>query len=90
MLGKESFDRFAKEAGRELKFGEFAENITTQGIELYKTKPGDKFVGKNVELEVTQIGKACHGDGCAIYREVGNCVMPKGARQTKRCRTWRA
>lgn len=77
MLGKESFDRFSQQAGRELKFGEFAENITTEGIELVNTKPGDRFIGENVELEVTQIGKACHGDGCAIYREVGNCVMPK-------------
>lgn len=77
MLGKESFDRFSQQAGRQLKFGEFAENITTEGIELVNTKPGDRFIGENVELEVTQIGKACHGDGCAIYREVGNCVMPK-------------
>lgn len=77
MLGKESFDRFSQQAGREIKFGEFAENITTQGLELVNTKPGDRFIGKNVELEVTQIGKACHGDSCAIYREVGNCVMPK-------------
>jgi molybdenum cofactor synthesis domain-containing protein len=77
MLGKESFDRFAKLAGREIKFGEFAENITTEGLELVNTNPGDRFVGENVEFEVTQIGKACHGDSCAIYREVGNCVMPK-------------
>jgi molybdenum cofactor synthesis domain-containing protein len=77
MLGKESFDRFSQQAGRQLNFGEFAENITTEGVELVNTKPGDRFVGDNVELEVTQIGKACHGDGCAIYREVGNCVMPK-------------
>ena len=77
MLGKESFDRFAKLAGREIKFGEFAENITTEGLELVNTKPGDRFVGENVEFEVTQIGKSCHGDSCAIYREVGNCVMPK-------------
>jgi molybdopterin adenylyltransferase len=77
MLGKESFDRFSQMAGRELNFGEFAENITTQGVELVSTKPGDKFVNNEVELEVTQIGKACHGDGCAIYKEVGNCVMPK-------------
>ena len=77
MLGKESFDRFAQLAGREINFGEFAENITTEGVELVNTKPGDRFVGKDVELEVTQIGKKCHGDSCAIYREVGNCVMPK-------------
>ncbi|HOP04704.1 MAG TPA: molybdopterin-binding protein [Tenuifilaceae bacterium] len=77
MLGKESFDRFAQLAGRKINFGEFAENITTEGLELVNTKPGDMFIGKNVELEVTQIGKKCHGDSCAIYREVGNCVMPK-------------
>ncbi len=77
MLGKESFDRFAKLAGRTINYGEFAENITTQGMELVDTKPGDRFIGNEVELEVTQIGKVCHGDSCAIYREVGNCVMPK-------------
>ncbi len=77
MLGKESFDRFSKMAGRQINYGEFAENITSEGVELVDTKPGDRFVNNDVELEVTQIGKACHGDSCAIYREVGNCVMPK-------------
>ena len=77
LLGKESFDKFSKEAGREIKYGEFAENITTEGILLYETKPGDRFIIGDVELEVTQIGKKCHGKGCAIYVEVGNCVMPK-------------
>lgn len=77
MLGKESFDRFSQMAGRQINYGEFAENITTKGVELVDTKPGDRFVNKDIELEVTQIGKACHGDSCAIYREVGNCVMPK-------------
>lgn len=77
LLGIESINRFKKSAKREINFGDFAENITTQGIELVETKPGDRFIGKEVDLEVTQIGKSCHGDGCAIYREVGNCVMPK-------------
>lgn len=77
LLGLESIERFNDSAKREIKYGEFAENITTQGIELVNTKPGDRFIGNDVELEVTQIGKSCHGDGCAIYREVGNCVMPK-------------
>jgi molybdopterin adenylyltransferase len=77
LLGKESFDRFSLQAGRPLAFGEFAENITTEGVELVKTSPLDRFVGKNVELEITQIGKECHGTSCAIFREVGNCVMPK-------------
>ncbi len=77
LLGKESVDRFSKEAGRAIAFGEFAENLTTEGMELVKTSPLDRFVGENVELEVTQIGKKCHGTTCAIFREVGNCVMPK-------------
>jgi len=77
LLGKESFDRFSLQAGRQLAFGEFAENITTEGIELVKTSPLDRFVGDDVELEITQIGKECHGSSCAIFKEVGNCVMPK-------------
>jgi len=77
MLGVESFDRFSEEAGRKIEFGEFAENITTEGMEIFKTSPLDRFMNKDIELEVTQIGKKCHGDSCAIYNEVGNCVMPK-------------
>jgi molybdenum cofactor synthesis domain-containing protein len=77
LLGKESIDSFEKVLGRKLEFGEFAENITTEGITLYKTIPGDKFFIGDVELEVTQIGKKCHGDGCTIFSQVGKCVMPK-------------
>lgn len=77
LLGIESVDKFSEEAGRKITFGEFAENITTQGVELYKTLPLDKFVNSCVELEVTQIGKKCHGSNCEIFREVGDCVMPK-------------
>lgn len=77
LLGNESVSRFSKEAGRRIAYGEFAENLTTEGIELVKTSPLDRFAGEQVELEVTQIGKACHGSSCAIFREVGNCVMPK-------------
>lgn len=77
LLGIESINRFKETSKRDINFGDFAENITTQGIELVNTKPGDRFIGNDVDLEVTQIGKSCHGDGCAIYREVGNCVMPK-------------
>ncbi len=77
LLGKESVDRFSEQAGREIKFGEFAENITTEGLELINTSPMDRLVGKKVELQITQIGKECHGNTCAIFKEVGNCVMPK-------------
>ncbi len=57
--------------------GEFAENITTRGIDLLLTAPLDRFRIGDTELEVTQIGKKCHGDNCAIFQEVGKCVMPK-------------
>lgn len=77
MLGIESFEKFSKQAGRKIEYGEFAENITTEGMELFKTTPLDRFSNQDIELEVTQIGKRCHGDSCAIFREVGNCVMPK-------------
>jgi len=77
LLGKESIEKFEKDAARQIAYGEFAENITTEGILLYKTHPLDRFISRDVILEVTQIGKKCHGDNCAIFREVGNCVMPK-------------
>lgn len=77
MLAQESVEKFEKKAKRKIAFGEFAENITTKGMELFHTKPFDRFVSDKFELEVTQIGKKCHGDNCAIFREVGNCVMPK-------------
>lgn len=77
LLGVESFEKFELEAGRPLAFGEFAENITTKGILLYETAPFDRFIFDQTILEVTQIGKKCHGSSCAIFKEVGNCVMPK-------------
>lgn len=77
LLGTESIRKFEKDAGRTIAPGEFAENITTSGMELWKCKPLDRFMNDEVVLEVTQIGKECHGTSCSIFREVGNCVMPK-------------
>jgi molybdenum cofactor synthesis domain-containing protein len=77
ILGTDSIKRFAAQMGRDLKPGEFAENITMEGFDWTESMVGDKIRINEVELEVTQIGKSCHGDGCAIYREVGKCVMPK-------------
>lgn len=77
LLAEESMEKFGKEANRVFKPGEFAENITTRGIALHVTRPLDRFIIGETEMEVTQIGKGCHGDGCAIFREIGNCVMPK-------------
>jgi len=77
LLATESSAKFSEEAGRTIKYGEFAENITTEGLLLHECRPLDRFRNDNIELEVTQIGKKCHGDNCSIFREVGNCVMPK-------------
>ncbi len=77
LLGAESIKRFAKQSGREVAYGEFAENVTTRGLELAYTSPLDRLVSDSAELEITQIGKKCHGSTCAILKEVGDCVMPK-------------
>lgn len=77
LLGVESIMKFSQEAGRDIAFGEFAENIATEGFLLYNMRPFDRLIGDELELELTQIGKKCHGDNCVIFREVGNCVMPK-------------
>ncbi len=77
LLAVESMERFSTKLGRVAVPGEFAENITTSGVELHLLRPFDRLAFNNVLLEITQIGKKCHGEGCAIYNEVGNCVMPK-------------
>jgi len=77
LLAAESVQKFAVQAGRSIRYGEFAENITTEGLELWNAHPLDRLTLGSVELEVTQIGKECHGTSCAIFKEVGNCVMPK-------------
>jgi molybdopterin adenylyltransferase len=77
LLSQEDIDRFIAEMGKQIAPGEFAENITTAGLDLGKVAVLDTFRIGKVELEVTQIGKKCHGDGCAIFQEVGQCVMPK-------------
>ncbi|TNF42630.1 MAG: MOSC domain-containing protein [Bacteroidetes bacterium] len=77
LLAEESILSFENELGRKIGFGEFAENITTSGFAIHKTKPFDRFTSENAELEVTQIGKKCHGANCEIFQQTGNCVMPK-------------
>lgn len=60
-----------------LSCGDFAENITTEALDLSKVRIGDRIrVGEGVLLEVSQIGKECH-TRCAIYNEAGECIMPK-------------
>jgi MOSC domain-containing protein YiiM len=65
-----------RQKGFELAYGDFAENITTRGIDLAALPIGARLtIGKAV-LEVTQIGKECHA-GCAIRDLTGDCIMPK-------------
>ncbi|MGD2108296.1 MAG: molybdopterin-binding protein [Phycisphaerae bacterium] len=77
LLSQESIEAFSAQLGRTLAPGEFAENVTTRNLDDGNVSLLDRFSIKDVELEVTQIGKECHGVGCAIFREVGRCVMPK-------------
>jgi len=77
LLGQESIDQFVEQTGRETRPGEFAENITVRGVASSDVALLDRFRIGPVELEITQIGKTCHQDKCAIFREVGKCVMPK-------------
>ncbi|UCD16160.1 MAG: MOSC domain-containing protein [Candidatus Omnitrophota bacterium] len=63
--------------GTVLKPGDFAENITTEGIDLTTLKIGGKLtIGKDVILEISKIGKECH-KYCAIYYKTGDCIMPR-------------
>lgn len=76
LLALESIEKMQKQ-GLKVKPGDFAENITTQGLELVSLPIGTKIrVGKNILLEVSQIGKVCHTK-CAIYYQAGDCVMPR-------------
>jgi MOSC domain-containing protein YiiM len=76
LLGMESIGKI-KKLGFEVGPGDFAENLTTQGLDLPSLPLGTKIaIGKDILLEITQIGKECH-TGCAIYQEIGKCIMPK-------------
>jgi MOSC domain-containing protein YiiM len=76
LLAVESIAKM-RHPGLDLKPGDFAENLTTQGIDIPHLPVGTRLrIGPEVELEVTQIGKACH-HGCAIKQAVGDCIMPR-------------
>lgn len=63
--------------GISIEYGDFAENLTVSGLEVYTLPIGTKLrIGKAV-AEVTQIGKSCHNQECAIKKQAGHCVMPK-------------
>lgn len=62
--------------GIELGCGDFAENVTTRGIDLGALPIGILLNLGPALVQITQIGKECH-HGCAIFHAVGDCVMPR-------------
>ena len=76
LLALESIDKM-RAAGLDVGPGDFAENLTTQGIGLCTLPVGTRLrVGETAILQITQIGKICH-ERCAIFYQAGDCVMPK-------------
>ncbi len=76
LLAEESIAKMVQ-MGLKVGPGDFAENITTRGLDLLSLPIGMRFqMGKEALLEVTQIGKVCH-TRCAIFYQAGDCVMPK-------------
>ncbi len=75
LLAQESIDKM-RAMGLDVNAGDFAENITTSGIDLVSLPIGTRLQIGATLLEVTQIGKECH-TRCAIYYQAGDCVMPK-------------
>ncbi len=76
LLANESIQKM-RDMGLDVGYGDFAENITTEGLDLVHLPVGTTMrIGGKIVLRVTQIGKVCH-DRCAIYYQAGDCVMPK-------------
>ncbi len=76
LLAVESIDKM-RGRGLDVAPGDFAENLTTEGIDLPSIPVGKRIrVGEEVIFEITQIGKECH-TGCAIYKQIGKCIMPR-------------
>ena len=76
LLAVESIDKM-RSLGFDVGAGDFAENLTTEGLQLASLPIGTRMsIGEDILLEVTQIGKECH-TRCAIYNQIGKCIMPK-------------
>ena len=76
LLAAESIRKYEETTGDRVPDGGFGENITTEGFTLHHARPLDRFVLGSVVLELTQVGKKCHGKSCAIYKKSGDCIMP--------------
>ncbi len=83
LLAQESIDEFTGKMKQNFNYGDFAENITTEGMSFKNVKLLDILENENIELLITQKGKKCHGGGCTVFELTGNCVMPKEGIFTK-------
>lgn len=76
LLAWESIEK-ARATGLDVVEGDFAENVTTEGIDLLALPLGTRVrIGEDVLLELSQIGKVCHTK-CAIYHLAGDCIFPR-------------
>jgi len=76
LLAEESIAKM-RAKGATVTSGDFAENFTTEGIDLQSLTIGSKLrLGSVAEVEITQFGKKCHS-GCAIFQQIGDCIMPR-------------
>lgn len=75
LLALESIEKM-RAKGAVVDPGNFAENITTAGIDIPALRVGDRLAIGAAEVEITQIGKECHAH-CQIFHQVGDCVMPR-------------
>ncbi|OQX10772.1 MAG: MOSC domain-containing protein [Desulfobulbaceae bacterium A2] len=83
LLAAESIERVKKQLP-DLQHGVFAENIVCRGVDLTALVIGDRLlIDGGVVLVVTQIGKVCHNQGCAIKKATGDCIMPREGIFTK-------
>lgn len=76
LLSLSSFDKMRSMGADGLDYGIFAENITVGGLDVATLPLQTQLKVGEAILEVTQIGKECHNQGCAIKKQVGTCVMP--------------
>ncbi|MGE5439601.1 MAG: MOSC domain-containing protein [Bacteroidota bacterium] len=77
LLALESIKKMRAKGLPSLRAGAFAENLTTEFLNLPEIRIGTRIrLGREAEIEVTQIGKECHTH-CAIYQKTGDCIMPR-------------
>lgn len=81
LLSYDKVEEFRKRGGN-VDNGAFGENLLVAGIDFATLPVGTLLTCGGVQLQVTQIGKECHAH-CAIYHQVGDCIMPREGIFTK-------